>query len=158
MALHTLRRMLAGGIHDQLGGGYHRYAVDAAWAVPHFEKMLYDNAQLVQAHAARVVPDVRMNPVLLKPTSDRKAQVVLMGLGLSLLATLYPSWRAAKTERTVQLAKPIMVHIEYRTAFGMPDGMIRYRSDIYGRDAEVFQALEAAGVAMPAAQAVGWAE
>lgn len=64
----------------------------------------------------------------------------------------YAAWRAAKTERTVQLVNPIMVHIEYRTAFGMPDGMIRYRSDIYGRDAEVFQALEAAGVAMPAAQ------
>ncbi|MFD2608422.1 thioredoxin domain-containing protein [Deinococcus taklimakanensis] len=48
MALHTLRRMLAGGIHDQLGGGFHRYSVDAQWLVPHFEKMLYDNAQLVR--------------------------------------------------------------------------------------------------------------
>ena len=64
----------------------------------------------------------------------------------------YAAWREAKTERTVQLAHPIMVHIEYRTAFGTPDGRIHYRSDIYGRDAEVFQALEAAGVAMPAAQ------
>jgi len=40
----TLERMAAGGIHDQLGGGFHRYATDAAWLVPHFEKMLYDNA------------------------------------------------------------------------------------------------------------------
>ena len=64
----------------------------------------------------------------------------------------YAAWHAAKTEKTVQLAHPIMVHIEYRTAFGAPDGTIRYRSDIYGRDAEVFQALEAAGVVMPAAQ------
>lgn len=64
----------------------------------------------------------------------------------------YAAWRAAKTERTVQLEHPIMVHIEYRTAFGAPDGTIRYRSDIYGRDADVFQALEAAGVVMPAAQ------
>ncbi|AWT35958.1 thioredoxin domain-containing protein [Deinococcus arenae] len=48
MALHTLRRMLAGGLHDQLGGGFHRYSVDEAWRVPHFEKMLYDNAQLTR--------------------------------------------------------------------------------------------------------------
>jgi len=42
----TLDAMAAGGIHDQVGGGFHRYATDAAWRVPHFEKMLYDNAQL----------------------------------------------------------------------------------------------------------------
>src|SRR5262249_55585891 len=40
------RRMADGGIHDQIGGGFHRYAVDAHWLVPHFEKMLYDNAEL----------------------------------------------------------------------------------------------------------------
>ena len=48
MALHTLRMMGAGGIYDQLGGGFHRYSVDAQWLVPHFEKMLYDNAQLTR--------------------------------------------------------------------------------------------------------------
>ncbi|ACO45988.2 thioredoxin domain-containing protein [Deinococcus deserti] len=48
MALHTLRRMAAGGIYDQLGGGFHRYSVDERWLVPHFEKMLYDNAQLTR--------------------------------------------------------------------------------------------------------------
>ena len=47
MALHTLREMARGGIYDQLGGGFHRYSVDRVWLVPHFEKMLYDNAQLV---------------------------------------------------------------------------------------------------------------
>ncbi len=47
MTLHTLRKMACGGIYDQLGGGFHRYSVDAQWLVPHFEKMLYDNAQLV---------------------------------------------------------------------------------------------------------------
>ena len=49
----TLRRMARGGIYDQLGGGFHRYAADAAWKVPHFEKMLYDNALLgrVYLHA-----------------------------------------------------------------------------------------------------------
>lgn len=50
MVLHTCDRMAAGGIYDQLGGGFARYAVDAHWLVPHFEKMLYDNAQLVQLY------------------------------------------------------------------------------------------------------------
>ena len=46
----TLDRMAAGGIYDHLGGGFARYSVDAAWLVPHFEKMLYDNAQLVRIY------------------------------------------------------------------------------------------------------------
>jgi len=50
MVLQTCERMAAGGIHDQLGGGFARYSVDAEWLVPHFEKMLYDNAQLVQLY------------------------------------------------------------------------------------------------------------
>jgi uncharacterized protein YyaL (SSP411 family) len=50
MVLHTCEKMAAGGIHDQLGGGFARYAVDAEWLVPHFEKMLYDNAQLAQLY------------------------------------------------------------------------------------------------------------
>src|SRR5690606_28702343 len=43
----TLTQMARGGIYDHLAGGFHRYSVDAQWLVPHFEKMLYDNAQLV---------------------------------------------------------------------------------------------------------------
>jgi uncharacterized protein len=50
MVLHTCERMAAGGIHDQLGGGFSRYSVDSQWLVPHFEKMLYDNAQLAQLY------------------------------------------------------------------------------------------------------------
>ncbi len=50
MVLSTCEKMAAGGIHDQLGGGFARYAVDAEWLVPHFEKMLYDNAQLAQLY------------------------------------------------------------------------------------------------------------
>ncbi len=50
MARRTLDRMADGGIHDQLGGGFHRYATDAIWLVPHFEKMLYDNAQLARVY------------------------------------------------------------------------------------------------------------
>ncbi len=47
MTLHKSRKMADGGIYDHLGGGFHRYSVDERWLVPHFEKMLYDNAQLV---------------------------------------------------------------------------------------------------------------
>jgi hypothetical protein len=50
MNLFTLRKMAAGGMHDHLGGGFHRYSVDAFWHVPHFEKMLYDQAQLAAAY------------------------------------------------------------------------------------------------------------
>ncbi|MGH2375357.1 MAG: thioredoxin domain-containing protein [bacterium] len=50
MARSTLAKMARGGIYDQLGGGSHRYATDAVWLVPHFEKMLYDNAQLARAY------------------------------------------------------------------------------------------------------------
>ncbi len=50
MTLFTLRKIAEGGIHDHLGGGFHRYSVDAVWHVPHFEKMLYDQAQLASAY------------------------------------------------------------------------------------------------------------
>src|SRR5207249_7349077 len=50
MDLLTLRKMAAGGMHDHLGGGFHRYSVDRYWHVPHFEKMLYDQAQLASAY------------------------------------------------------------------------------------------------------------
>src|SRR3954453_8023113 len=50
MSLHTLRAMASGGMYDQVGGGFARYSVDARWVVPHFEKMLYDNALLTRAY------------------------------------------------------------------------------------------------------------
>jgi uncharacterized protein YyaL (SSP411 family) len=59
MALIALQKMAHGGIYDQLGGGFHRYSVDAHWLVPHFEKMLYDNAQLIRLYvdAYRITKD-----------------------------------------------------------------------------------------------------
>jgi hypothetical protein len=59
MALHTLRAMALGGMRDHIGGGFHRYSVDGEWRVPHFEKMLYDQAQLVLAYleAAQITGD-----------------------------------------------------------------------------------------------------
>ena len=50
MSLFTLRKMAEGGMHDHLGGGFHRYSVDKYWHIPHFEKMLYDQAQLASAY------------------------------------------------------------------------------------------------------------
>src|SRR5262245_28752931 len=61
LARRSLDAMAAGGIHDQLGGGFHRYATDAVWLVPHFEQMLYDNAQLARVllHAWSIKGDAR---------------------------------------------------------------------------------------------------
>src|SRR6186713_2402181 len=65
VARRSLDAMAAGGIHDQLGGGFHRYATDAHWLVPHFEQMLYDNAQLarVYLHAWEATGDDRYREV-----------------------------------------------------------------------------------------------
>jgi uncharacterized protein YyaL (SSP411 family) len=67
MALATLRAMAAGGIHDQIGGGFARYSVDESWTVPHFEKMLYDNALLARAylHGWQISRDRRLLEVCL---------------------------------------------------------------------------------------------
>jgi hypothetical protein len=63
MATRTLEMMARGGMRDQIGGGFHRYSVDERWLVPHFEKMLYDNAQLarvyLEAHQAAADPAFR---------------------------------------------------------------------------------------------------
>ena len=64
----TLRRMAQGGIHDHLGGGFARYATDAQWRIPHFEKMLYDNAQLLELYAKAYLKDP--DP-LFKRTAER---------------------------------------------------------------------------------------
>ena len=67
IARRSLDAMADGGIHDQLGGGFHRYATDAVWLVPHFEKMLYDNAQLgrVYGHAWALTGERRYRDVAL---------------------------------------------------------------------------------------------
>jgi uncharacterized protein len=67
MTRATLRAMAGGGIHDQVGGGFSRYSVDRAWTVPHFEKMLYDNALLARAylHGWQVLGERRLLDVCL---------------------------------------------------------------------------------------------
>ncbi len=69
-AVIALERMAHGGIYDHLGGGFHRYSVDDRWAVPHFEKMLYDNALLLKLYSEVVLSDKNSkNPIL---TDDRR--------------------------------------------------------------------------------------
>ena len=82
-ALHLLlRRMSQGGIYDHLGGGYARYSTDAEWLAPHFEKMLYDNAQILDllalAHAAKPAPlyAARAAETVLWLTRDMIAEIV----------------------------------------------------------------------------------
>lgn len=72
---YTCKKMANGGIYDQLGGGFHRYSVDAIWLVPHFEKMLYDNAQLIRVylHLYQVLLS-KKNPVATAPGSDTDAE------------------------------------------------------------------------------------
>ncbi|GAB4470222.1 MAG: thioredoxin domain-containing protein [Anaerolineae bacterium] len=66
MVTHTLDRMAWGGMYDQIGGGFHRYSVDEYWLVPHFEKMLYDNALLIRPylHAYQVTGEARYRAVV----------------------------------------------------------------------------------------------
>ncbi|MEO9255369.1 MAG: thioredoxin domain-containing protein [Tepidiformaceae bacterium] len=66
MVSHTLNRMATGGMYDQLGGGFSRYSVDERWLVPHFEKMLYDNAQLarIYLHAFQLTGDSRFERIV----------------------------------------------------------------------------------------------
>ena len=77
MALFTLHKMAAGGMHDHIGGGFHRYSVDRYWHVPHFEKMLYEQAQLavVYLDAFQILSDPHLNPLPGQGEADAKAPV-----------------------------------------------------------------------------------
>jgi uncharacterized protein YyaL (SSP411 family) len=74
MALVTLARMAEGGIFDQLGGGFARYSVDDGWAIPHFEKMLYDNGQLIRLYADAWV--LTGNPLFARTVEETAAWVM----------------------------------------------------------------------------------
>ncbi|PYI95811.1 MAG: thioredoxin domain-containing protein [Verrucomicrobia bacterium] len=75
-ALFTLRKMAAGGMHDHIGGGFHRYSVDRYWHVPHFEKMLYDQAQLAVAYldVHQILGDPHLNPQVGIATGDERRE------------------------------------------------------------------------------------
>ncbi|HEY6379424.1 MAG TPA: thioredoxin domain-containing protein [Candidatus Dormibacteraeota bacterium] len=84
-AMLTLDRMARGGVYDQVGGGFHRYSVDAQWAVPHFEKMLYDNAQLapVYLHAWQLSGEARWRDVCVDVLDHIAREMRLEGGGLA---------------------------------------------------------------------------
>jgi uncharacterized protein YyaL (SSP411 family) len=85
MTRRTLDAMAAGGMHDLVGGGFHRYSVDARWLVPHFEKMLYDNALLasVYLHAARRFGDDRYRAVADRTLDYLERELALDGGGFA---------------------------------------------------------------------------
>src|SRR4029077_18232877 len=76
MALFTLRKMAAGGMHDHIGGGVHRYSVDRYWHVPHFEKKLYDQAQLTNAYldAVQISRYPHLNPQVGIATGEERRE------------------------------------------------------------------------------------
>lgn len=77
MALHTLRAMALGGINDQLGGGFCRYSVDEKWMIPHFEKMMYDNGQLLSLYVDAFLIS---NDSLFKNTAIKTAEWVVSSM------------------------------------------------------------------------------
>jgi uncharacterized protein len=85
MTRRTLDGMAAGGMHDVVGGGFHRYSVDARWLVPHFEKMLYDNALLasVYLHAAKRFGDDRYRTIAERTLDYMLRELALEGGGLA---------------------------------------------------------------------------
>jgi uncharacterized protein YyaL (SSP411 family) len=70
MCVHTLRRMAKGGMHDHVGGGFHRYSVDEWWHVSHFEKMLYDQAQLLCSYSDAAAAARTADPLLADTAAD----------------------------------------------------------------------------------------
>jgi uncharacterized protein YyaL (SSP411 family) len=83
MAVHALHKMARGGMHDLIGGGFHRYSVDHQWLVPHFEKMLYDNALLAQAYlfAWQITHEERFHQVALDTLAFLKREMLDPGGG-----------------------------------------------------------------------------
>ena len=81
--LFTLRRMARGGIYDQLGGGFHRYATDRHWLVPHFEKMLYDNAQLLRLYSIgyQIDPSAEFRDVVFETADYVRREMTAPGGG-----------------------------------------------------------------------------
>ncbi|MEM1071221.1 MAG: thioredoxin domain-containing protein [Planctomycetota bacterium] len=81
----TLDQMMIGGMHDQLAAGFHRYSVDATWTVPHFEKMLYDNAQLASTYAAaaRLYSDDQYTRTALRTAEWIRRAMTLPGGGFA---------------------------------------------------------------------------
>jgi hypothetical protein len=128
LAEKSLKAMAAGGIYDHLGGGFARYSTDAAWLVPHFEKMLYDNAQLarVYAHAAQLTGDDQY-AYFARETLDFVDHELRDRPGGAFAASLDADtngeegltyvWRAAEIREILGEAAPL-----FESAYGVTDG------------------------------------
>ena len=111
VARTSLDRMAAGGVHDQLGGGFHRYSTDAQWLVPHFEQMLYDNAQLarVYVHAWQLTGDEAyrrvaigtLDYVIRELTTDDGAFAASQDADTDGIEGLTFTWRAAEVREVL---------------------------------------------------------
>jgi uncharacterized protein YyaL (SSP411 family) len=127
IARRTLDAMADGGIHDQLGGGFHRYSTDAGWLVPHFEQMLYDNAQLarVYVHAWRVTADERyrvvatsvLGYILRELTTADGAFAASQDADTEGVEGLSFTWRAADIREVLGDDAPL-----FEAAYGVTDG------------------------------------
>ncbi|MFV2062244.1 MAG: thioredoxin domain-containing protein [Chloroflexota bacterium] len=128
MAQKSLDAMADGGIYDHLGGGFARYATDAIWLVPHFEKMLYDNAQLarVYTHAFQVTGEQRYAQVA-RETLDFVAHELRNPAGGAFASSLDADtegtegatyvWSAAQIRETIGEMAPL-----FEAAYGVTDG------------------------------------
>jgi uncharacterized protein YyaL (SSP411 family) len=129
MVALTLDRMADGGIRDQLGGGFHRYATDAHWLVPHFEQMLYDNAQLarVYLHAWSMLGEERgaryrdvaigaLEYMLRELTTDDGAFAASQDADTDGIEGLTFTWRAAEVREVLGDAAPA-----FTAAYGVTD-------------------------------------
>ncbi|MCI0652240.1 MAG: thioredoxin domain-containing protein [Planctomycetes bacterium] len=117
-ALHTLRRMASGGIFDQVGGGFHRYAVDPAWAVPHFEKMLYNQGMLAEAYleAYRLTGEEGFREVAWRTLDAMLRDFAVEGGGFAASwdadseerEGIYYAWDPAQVESAAGAAAPLL--------------------------------------------------
>jgi len=126
MVRSTLDKMADGGIRDQLGGGFHRYATDAHWLVPHFEQMLYDNAQLIRVylHAWAVLGEDRFREdaqealeyLLREMRTDEGAFTASQDADTDGIEGLTFTWRAAEIREVLGDAAPA-----FTAAYGVTD-------------------------------------
>jgi uncharacterized protein YyaL (SSP411 family) len=127
IARRTLDRMADGGLRDQLGGGFHRYATDAVWLVPHFEQMLYDNAQLarVYLHAWALTGDERyraiatgtLDYILRELTTSDGAFAASQDADTNGVEGLTFTWRAAEIREALGDDAAL-----FSTAYGVTEG------------------------------------
>jgi hypothetical protein len=127
IARRSLDAMADGGLHDQLGGGFHRYATDARWLVPHFEQMLYDNAQLarVYVHGWQVTGEERYRDVAIgtleymrrELTTDDGAFAASQDADTEGTEGLTFTWRAAEIREVLGDESPL-----FEAAYGVTEG------------------------------------